>query len=79
MAKIKIYSTPRCKFCNDAKEYFQKKGIEYQEINVAEDMEAQQEMIQKSGQMTVPVIEIGNKILNGWNQANFEAILANAN
>jgi len=61
-----------------AKEYFTEKGVEFKEINVAEDMEAQQAMIQKSGQMGVPVIEIGDKVIVGFNKNEVEEALGSA-
>ena len=79
MPKITIYSTPNCSSCKQAKEYFEKKGFKYEEINVADDMDAQREMIKKSGQMTVPFIEVGDKSINGWKQAEFESALLAAN
>ncbi len=56
--KVKIYSTPMCPFCKKAKEFFKENGIEFDEVNVAENEKEREEMIKKSGQMGVPVIEI---------------------
>ena len=58
MNKITIYSTPTCVYCRMAKKFFDSKKIEYADINVAMDHKAAEEMIQKSGQMGVPVIMI---------------------
>jgi len=57
---VKIYSTPTCHFCQMAKDFLKEKGIAYTEFDVAHDLERRQEMIQKSGQMGVPVIFIGD-------------------
>lgn len=57
-AKVIIYSTPTCAFCKMAKEYFQENNVEYTDYNVAENQDKAQEMIEKSGQMGVPVILI---------------------
>lgn len=54
--KIKIYSTPVCPHCVSAKEYLKQNNVEFEEIDVAQDQEAAQEMVQKTGQMGVPVI-----------------------
>ena len=60
MAKpVTIYTTPTCGYCKAAKEFFQTNGIEYTEINVAADQQKAREMIEKSGQMGVPVITVG--------------------
>ena len=63
---VTIYSTPTCHFCNMAKDYFKEKGVQYTEHNVASDLEKRQEMIQKSGQMGVPVIFVGDEMIIGF-------------
>jgi glutaredoxin 3 len=68
MPKALIYTTPTCHFCQMAKAYFKEKNVEYEEFNVATDMEKRTEMIQKSGQMGVPVIQIGNNLVIGFNK-----------
>lgn len=60
---IKIYSTPTCPYCKLAKEWLKKQGVEYEDLNVAEDEKAKEEMIEKSGQMGVPVVLIDGEIL----------------
>ncbi|MEM4257091.1 MAG: glutaredoxin family protein [Candidatus Diapherotrites archaeon] len=66
--KITIYTTPTCIFCNLAKEFFKKNKIKYQEFDVLEDEEKAKEMIQKSGQQGVPVIDINGKIIVGFDR-----------
>jgi glutaredoxin-like YruB-family protein len=63
---IIIYSTPTCGHCRRAKEWFKEKNIIYEEVDVSRDRTKAEEMIQKSGQSTVPVIEIDGKILVGF-------------
>ena len=75
MKKIKIYTTPTCPFCLMAKEYFRSKGIEFEEIDVSRDEKAAMEMIQKSGQMGVPVIEINGKIVVGFDKEKIDQFL----
>jgi len=58
MAKVTIYTTPTCAYCRAAKEYFKTHNIAYVEKDVTQDLAAQQEMIQKSGQLGVPVIDV---------------------
>ena len=72
---IIIYSTPTCHFCTMAKNYFTKMGIPYQDINVGVDRVAAQQMIQKSGQMGVPVIDIDGQIIVGFQPAIFEKLI----
>lgn len=68
MKNVTIYSTPSCHFCHLAKDFFTANGIVYKEHNVASDLEKRKEMVEKSGQMGVPVIEIDNEITVGFNK-----------
>lgn len=70
-----IYSTPTCPYCVMAKEFFKKHNVEYQEFNVAEDEKARNDMVQKSGQLGVPVIEIDNTIVVGFNKEKLSELL----
>ncbi len=74
--KVTIYSTPTCPYCKRAKDYLSQKGIPYTDINVAVDREAAKEMIQKSGQMGVPVIIINGEVVVGFNQALLDKLLS---
>ena len=56
--QVFVYSTPTCHFCHMAKEYFTEHGINYTDYNVGQDIEKRQEMVEKSGQIGVPVIRI---------------------
>lgn len=72
---ITIYSTPTCHFCHMVKEYLSDKGIAYTDHNVAVDLEKRQEMMEKSGQMGVPVIFIGDDMVIGFDKAKIDALL----
>ncbi len=74
--KVVIYSTPTCPYCKRAKDYLAQKGIAYTDINVAADRDKAKEMIERSGQMGVPVIEIDGKIVVGFNQAQLDSLLS---
>ncbi len=65
---VKIYSTPTCVYCKMAKEFFKKNNVQYEEANVAEDQKAREEMVNKSHQLGVPVIDVDGKILVGFNE-----------
>ena len=65
---MKVYSTPACPYCSQAKQFLKEHKIAYEDINVAEDREKAKEMVEKSGQMGVPVIEIGNEIIVGFDR-----------
>jgi len=74
--KVVIYSTPTCPYCKRAKDYLSQKGIPYVDYNVAQDRDKAKEMIQKSGQMGVPVITIDSEIIVGFNQAQIDKLLS---
>ncbi len=63
---VKIYSTPTCPWCKNTKEFFKENKIEYEEIDVAGNHEAANEMIEKSGQMGVPVVDVDGEIVVGY-------------
>ncbi|MEM5777658.1 MAG: glutaredoxin domain-containing protein [Candidatus Aenigmatarchaeota archaeon] len=75
--KVKIYTTPVCPYCEITKQYLKMKNIEYEEVDVSSDIEAAREMIEKSGQMGVPVIEIDDNIIIGFNKPAIERALKN--
>lgn len=68
MSKVIIYSTPTCVYCNAAKAFFREKNVAYTEHNVAADAKKRTEMIEKSGQMGVPVIDIDGQFIVGFNK-----------
>jgi len=70
--KVKVYSTSTCPWCIKAKEFFKEKGIEFEEVDVGSNQEAAQEMMEKTGQMGVPVIDVDGKIIVGFDQAAIE-------
>ncbi len=75
MKNVTIYSTPTCHFCHLAKDYFTANGIVYTEYNVATDLEKRKEMVEKSGQMGVPVIIIDNELTVGFDQPKIAKLL----
>ncbi len=75
MSTVTVYSTPTCHFCHMAKDYFHENNIAFTEYNVAEDMDKRKEMIEKSGQMGVPVIIIDNTLTVGFNKPKIMELL----
>ncbi|PIT92360.1 MAG: NrdH-redoxin [Candidatus Harrisonbacteria bacterium CG10_big_fil_rev_8_21_14_0_10_42_17] len=75
MAQVKIYTTPTCVYCKMSKDFFHKNNIDFEEINVVEDEKAREDMIQKSHQMGVPVIDIDGEIFVGFNRPALEKAL----
>ncbi|MBI2024001.1 NrdH-redoxin [Candidatus Giovannonibacteria bacterium] len=76
MAKdVKIYSTPTCVYCKMAKELFAKNNVQYKDMNVAQDLQAREDMVEKSGQMGVPVIDIDGSIVVGFDEVKLKELL----
>lgn len=75
MKKVEIYSTPVCVYCNMAKDFFKKNNIAYSEYNVSSDLEKRKEMIEKTGQMGVPVIVIDNDVMVGYSEDALKSAL----
>ena len=75
MVNVTVYSTNNCPWCTVAKNFLKEKNIKFIEKNVQNNREYAQEMIKKSGQMGVPVIEIGSEIIIGFDQAKIKQLL----
>lgn len=75
MPKVIIYTTPSCVYCKMAKELFHAHNVAYEEKDVAIDEQAQGEMIDKSGQMGVPVIDIDGQIVIGYDKDMLKELL----
>ncbi|PIR83969.1 NrdH-redoxin [Candidatus Kaiserbacteria bacterium CG10_big_fil_rev_8_21_14_0_10_51_14] len=73
--QVTIYSTPTCHFCHAAKEFFTVNNIAFTDHNVGSDLAKRKEMIEKSGQMGVPVITIGSKIVVGFDEPQLRELL----
>ena len=73
--KVTIYSTPTCHFCGMAKEYFKEHGVAYEEHNVATDLAKRSEMVEKSKQMGVPVIVVGDEVIVGYDESKLASLL----
>ena len=72
---IKLYSTKFCPYCVSLREFLKQKNIDFKEIDVSEDQVAQEEMIKKSGQMTVPVVEIDGEMIVGFDREKICKVL----
>ncbi len=75
MKEIAIYSTPTCVYCNMAKSFFKNNNISFKEYDVAIDLAKRKEMIDKTGQMGVPVIDIGGEVIVGFNEEKIKTTL----
>lgn len=75
MQKITIYTTPTCAYCKMTKAFFKEHNVMYEEKDVANDHAMAEEMVKKSGQMAVPVIDIDGQIIIGFDKAGLSGLL----
>lgn len=75
MKNVTIYSTPTCHFCHAAKEFFKENNIAFSDYDVSSDAEKRAEMLQKSGQMGVPVIFVDNEMVIGFDRGKLASLL----
>ena len=75
MPQVKIYSTPTCPYCKMAKQFLDENQVQYENIDVSVNQIAAQEMIQKSGQLGVPVLDIDGKIVVGFDKRKIKELL----
>jgi glutaredoxin 3 len=75
MTNVTIYSTPTCVYCNMAKTFFKSNNVAYTEHNVASDLDKRKEMIDKTGQMGVPVIDTGSEVVIGFDENKLRTVL----
>ena len=74
---IKVFSTKTCPWCTKVKEYLQNKGVEFETVDVSANREAAMEMVKQTGQMGVPVTQIGEKYIIGYNPEAIDAEIEN--
>jgi len=75
MPKVRLFNSPACPYCYTLKEFLKEKGIEFEEIDVSKDEKAKEEMIKKSGKMEVPVVEIDEQIIQGFDKEKIVKLL----
>lgn len=72
---VKVYSTPVCPYCVTLKNFLKEHNIQFEDIDVSQSELAQKEMIEKSGQMGVPVVDIDGQIIVGFDQDRIKQLL----
>ncbi|MBD7912681.1 MULTISPECIES: glutaredoxin family protein [Clostridium] len=73
---VKVYTTNSCPWCVKAKNYLKSKNIEFEEFNVGENMSAREEMLKKSKQMGVPVLDINGTVIIGFDKPAIDTALS---
>jgi glutaredoxin 3 len=78
MAEVRLYSTPTCPYCRMAKDFLDEQKVDVAVVDVSENVEAAREMVDKSGQMGVPVMEVENTIIVGFDRGAYKKALVDA-
>ncbi len=73
--EVKVFSTPVCPYCYTLKEFLKENNIDFKDIDVSQDEEEQKRMVEKSGQMAVPVVEIDGEMVIGFDRAKICKLL----
>lgn len=73
--RVIVFSTPTCGYCNMAKKYFREKKVKFRDVDVSRDATAARDMVRRSGQSGVPVIDIGGKIIVGFDRLKIDKLL----
>lgn len=72
---VKVYSSPTCPYCVTLKNFLKEHNIQFEDIDVSQNEIAQKEMVEKSGQMGVPVVDIDGEIIVGFDQDRIKKLL----
>jgi glutaredoxin 3 len=73
--RVVVFSTPTCSYCTMAKKYFRQKGVRFKDVDVSRDAAAAKDMQRRSGQTGVPVIDIGGKVIIGFDRVKIDRYL----
>jgi len=72
---VKVYTTPICPYCNTLKQYLKQHNIEFEEIDVSQDQKLQDEIIEKTGQIGVPIVDINGELIVGFDKEKISNLL----
>lgn len=73
--RVIIFSTPTCGYCNMAKQYFRQHQIRFKDVDVSRDQTAARDLVRRTGQMGVPVIDIGGQLIVGFDKPKIDQLL----
>ncbi len=73
--RVNVFSTPTCSYCRKAKKYFRSKQIPFRNVDISRDQSAARDMVRRSGQQGVPVIDVGGKLIVGFDRPKIDRIL----
>ena len=72
---VTVYSTPACSWCQAVKEHLRSHSVSFEDIDVSADMDRAREMVEKSGQYGVPVLDIDGEIVIGFDRTRINTLL----
>jgi glutaredoxin-like YruB-family protein len=73
--RVIVFSTPTCSYCNMAKQYFRRNKIRFKDVDVSRDEAAARDLVRRTGQMGVPVIDINGKLIVGFDKPQINRLL----
>lgn len=73
--RVILFTTPSCTYCRSAKQYLRQRGVPFKDVDVSRDSTAARDMVRRSGQQGVPVIDIGGKIVVGFDRPKIDRML----
>jgi glutaredoxin 3 len=73
--RVIVFSTPTCTYCNQAKRYLRERGVRFRDVDVSKDAAAARDLVRRSGQQGVPVLDIGGRIIVGFNRPEIDKLL----
>lgn len=73
--RVIVFSTPTCPWCNRAKSYLRSRGVQFRDVDVSRDDAAARDLVRRTGQMGVPVVEIDGRSIVGFDQGRIDAAL----
>jgi glutaredoxin 3 len=73
--RVIVFTTPTCTYCNAVKRYLRQQKIRFREVDVSRDAAAQRDMVRRSGQMGVPVVDIGGRVVVGFDRPKIDSLL----
>jgi glutaredoxin 3 len=73
--RVLVFTTPTCPWCSRAKSYLRTRGVAFREIDVSRDPSAARDLVRRTGQMGVPVVEIDGRPIVGFDQSKIDTLL----
>jgi len=73
--RVIVYSSPTCVWCARAKTYLNNRGVPFRDVDVSRDVAAARNLVRRTGQMSVPVVEIDGRTIVGFDQARIDSAL----